>query len=337
MIDVDIELSTVARSFSKAALTYEHQAFMQNTMADRLCLELERFVSARGLSTVKQSLSRVLEIGCGPGNFTKLLLERFSIDELCLNDLSASMLKSNLTKLQELKYHTKLSTLCADALSLSKDHELLAEPFDALVSNATFQWFGALEPTLEFFATLLKPSNFLHPLMAPNLPSASVATLEAHQSTKERLPSSQGQDLSKIALTLASPNIAACKCSKEHVAYTQCKGRRLIAFSSFYAGNFSQIKELTGLSLEYLSREQIIRALKSCAGDYQVQFEEYQQSFASPLELFKNLKSTGVTALGHKPLPPRAFKQLLVDYQERYSDERGVYLTWHPYYVVALI
>lgn len=263
------DLKTLESSFSKAALTYERQALMQNTMGQHLCKYLKYFYQEHP----EINLKRVLEIGCGPGNFTELFINSFAPEEMCLNDLSASMLQETTDKIHERFPKLKLNTICANALSLNTSYEPLAFPYDALISNATFQWFGSLDPVLEHFAPLLSTH----------------------------------------------------------------KGCRLVAFASFYEGNFAQIKELTGLSLDYLTPEQITDSLARLTKYYQVHFDSHKQHFTSPWALFKSLKSTGVTALGNKPLSPKAFKRLLLDYQNHFSDEHGVYLSWHPYYVVALI
>ena len=358
-----INLSLLKRSFSKAAHTYEQQAYMQNIMAQELCSYLSLALGKADYSLYEDKLSlsssakyplaahraesliantdtnkkavlvsgaeaavsdnalqstalevgsakkeaavfnRVLEIGCGPGNFTKILLHNFKVNELCLNDLSSCMIEKNLASLHSLQkqdpaFNIAISAICGNALELDNTKQELAQPFDILVSNATFQWFHDLESSLKHLAGFVKNQD--------------IALVNGK--SKARVAASAGT-----------------------AARSGTRGGRLIAFSSFYEGNFAQIKKLTGVSLNYLTKEQVIRALDNSTIDYQVYFSSHEQYFESSLALFRHLKDTGVTALSDVPLTASAFKELLRSYQEQYASPKGVCLTWCPYYVVALI
>lgn len=360
-----INLSLLKRSFSKAAHTYEQQAYMQNIMAQELCSYLSLALGKDVYSPYEGKLSlsssakypladhraesliantdtnkkavlvsgaeaavadnalqstalevgsakkeaavfnRVLEIGCGPGNFTKILLHNFKVNELCLNDLSSCMIEKNLASLHSLQkqdpaFNIAISAICGNALELDNTKQELAQPFDILVSNATFQWFHDLESSLKHLAGFVK-----------------------------------NQDIALV--NGKSKSHVAASASAGTGARSGTRGGRLIAFSSFYEGNFAQIKKLTGVSLNYLTKEQVIRALDNSTIDYQVYFSSHEQYFESSLALFRHLKDTGVTALSDVPLTASAFKELLRSYQEQYASPKGVCLTWCPYYVVALI
>lgn len=360
-----INLSLLKRSFSKAAHTYEQQAYMQNIMAQELCSYLSLALGKADYSLYEDKLSlsssakyqlaahraesliantdtnkkavlvsgaeagvadsalqstalevgsakkeaavfnRVLEIGCGPGNFTKILLHNFKVNELCLNDLSSCMIEKNLASLHSLQkqdpaFNIAISAICGNALELDNTKQELAKPFDILVSNATFQWFHDLESSLKHLAGFVK-----------------------------------NQDIALV--NSKSKAHVAASASAGTGARSGTRGGRLIAFSSFYEGNFAQIKKLTGVSLNYLTKEQVIRALDNSTIDYQVYFSSHEQYFDSSLALFRHLKDTGVTALSDVPLTASAFKELLRSYQEQYASPKGVCLTWCPYYVVALI
>lgn len=362
-----INLSLLKRSFSKAAHTYEQQAYMQNIMAQELCSYLSLALGKADYSLYEDKLSlsssakyplaahraesliantdtnkkavlvsgaeagvadsalqstalevgsakkeaavfnRVLEIGCGPGNFTKILLHNFKVNELCLNDLSSCMIEKNLASLHSLQkqdpaFNIAISAICGNALELDNTKQELAQPFDILVSNATFQWFHDLESSLKHLAGFVK-----------------------------------NQDIALVNSKSKSHVAASASASAGTGARSGTRGGRLIAFSSFYEGNFAQIKKLTGVSLNYLTKEQVIRALDNSTIDYQVYFSSHEQYFESSLALFRHLKDTGVTALSDVPLTASAFKELLRSYQEQYASPKGVCLTWCPYYVVALI
>ena len=72
---------------------------------------------------------RVVDIGCGPGNSTELLVERFPEAEVIGLDSSAEMLAAARKRLPAATF------VEADAATWSP-----AEPVDLLFANAVFQW-----------------------------------------------------------------------------------------------------------------------------------------------------------------------------------------------------
>lgn len=75
------------------------------------------------------SARRVVDLGCGPGNSTALLRERWPSAALTGIDSSAEMLSRARQELPDVHW------ICADAGSFSA-----AEPVDVLFSNALLQW-----------------------------------------------------------------------------------------------------------------------------------------------------------------------------------------------------
>lgn len=346
-----VDFQRVHDCFSKAASSYYDDAVMQSKMASRLidliCHDLpvqdchrltqdgnsiaqnapsctQDGPSCNQDDHAKQGASgyKVLEIGCGPGNFTTQLLNKLSIQELCLNDLSAQMLKQNMLNLYEQGYigseqqifsihgnksewlNQSLSSfdksayqsgsykiqnfraICGDARLLSTlktGSDFFSPSFDLIVSNASFQWFENLAAALEGFKQLSRQKS---------------------------------KDI--------------------HTTNASCgSGCSLLAFSSFYAGHFAEVKELTDVGLIYLTKEKVIEALESCQLDYQVYFDKELQYFNSSVELFRHLHETGVNGIATTPLSAGSLRRIMREYEERFSDERGVRLTWHPYYVIA--
>jgi trans-aconitate 2-methyltransferase len=75
--------------------------------------------------------SRVVDLGCGPGNATVLLADRWPDAEVIGLDPSPEMIE----KAQPLARAGQLTFALGDALAFSSDHDI-----DVLVSNATLQW-----------------------------------------------------------------------------------------------------------------------------------------------------------------------------------------------------
>lgn len=80
----NVELNRVCRRFSSASATYDRHAKAQRHVCERL------------LSLLRQEhplhFGRVLELGCGSGGFTRLLMSEGQVSEWSLNDLCESWL-----------------------------------------------------------------------------------------------------------------------------------------------------------------------------------------------------------------------------------------------------
>ncbi|MBN2064370.1 MAG: malonyl-ACP O-methyltransferase BioC [Sedimentisphaerales bacterium] len=109
----------------------------------------------------------------------------------------------------------------------------------------------------------------------------------------------------------------------------------ILAFSTFGPDNLTEIRQLTGISLDYYSLAEIMDIL---AGQYEV-LCCYERSvmleFADPSSVLRHLKMTGVTAIK----PPRWTKADLNDFSDKYlksfASNNGVILTWQPIIVIA--
>ncbi len=108
--------------FARAVATYEAQAAVQRFAAGRLADLLGRYFHVLG--------PRLLEIGCGTGTLTRLLLARFAPAELVANDLCADVgvCFANAPRVRFLP---------GDAQTVG-----WPGPFDAIVSASAVQWFG---------------------------------------------------------------------------------------------------------------------------------------------------------------------------------------------------
>lgn len=106
----------------------------------------------------------------------------------------------------------------------------------------------------------------------------------------------------------------------------------IIAFSTFTQDNFKEIKELTGISLEYKTKNQIVEDLKD---NFEIiHISEYKNilKFSNPLELLAHIKNTGVNALSNKPLTFKEVKEFCQNYKAKYPE---ITLTYTPVIIVA--
>jgi len=138
-----IEKKIVAKNFSRGAKTYDKYAIVQNEMANKLSELLKK----------EESELEILEIGCGTGLFTKLILEKYPNSKITLIDISEEMIQINKEKFENEK---NIIYIVGDAENLE-----LLNKYDLILSNATFQWFNNLEKTLESLQSKLKKNGEL--------------------------------------------------------------------------------------------------------------------------------------------------------------------------------
>ncbi len=125
-----MDKTLIARCFAQARNTYGREAHVQLQVARRMASMLPA-ISPR----------RVVELGCGTGNLSRLLLERLHPQELWLNDLCPEMADCLTDLLGPADRHTHVSFHPGDAetMELPRDTGLI-------VSCSTLQWFTDLPP-----------------------------------------------------------------------------------------------------------------------------------------------------------------------------------------------
>jgi len=138
----------IEENFSKHARDYDQHSRVQNLCASILIKEINT-----------NSFSSILDIGCGTGNYTKLLKSKFPQAKIKAVDISARMIEVAKEKLGE----RRVEFLVADAESLN-----LEEEFDLISSNASFQWFQDLKSDLaKYKEALSKEGTILFSTFGP--------------------------------------------------------------------------------------------------------------------------------------------------------------------------
>lgn len=137
----------IAATFGKQSSIYNKYALVQRYAANRLNEQLP---------DINQSNLNILEIGCGTGLVTKLLVEKYPNANITVSDISAKMLdvcKSNLIEAQ-------LSVNNISFLQLDVENEILTDNYDLIVSGLTAQWFDEFEGTIRKVMSALNPDGF---------------------------------------------------------------------------------------------------------------------------------------------------------------------------------
>jgi malonyl-CoA O-methyltransferase len=115
---------SISDNFSRYAHLYDKYASVQMKAA----LKLTDSIKSR-------NFSKVLEIGCGTGNYTLMLRNRFKQARIKALDISDKMIGLARDKLK----NNHVEFIVADAEDI-----VLNEDFDLITSNACFQWFENL-------------------------------------------------------------------------------------------------------------------------------------------------------------------------------------------------
>jgi malonyl-CoA O-methyltransferase len=126
----------IIRDFSRCASTYDRYADVQRHSGIELLGLIER-----------DGIRKILEIGCGTGNYTLLLTGKFRDAEFKAIDISGKMIEVAAKKLK----NKNIEFITADAERFEPKGE-----FDLITSNACFQWFEDLEGALAKYKTMLR-------------------------------------------------------------------------------------------------------------------------------------------------------------------------------------
>ena len=105
-----------------------------------------------------------------------------------------------------------------------------------------------------------------------------------------------------------------------------------IAFSTFSPNNFLEIREITGLSLDYKTTDEIHRILERNFEIIYLENFDYKLNFANPLEILAHMKNTGVNSLTGKQWGITDVKIFCDEYKKKFPD---LSLTYSPVIAVC--
>ncbi|MDD5238126.1 MAG: malonyl-ACP O-methyltransferase BioC [Candidatus Omnitrophica bacterium] len=136
-----MDKKAIIRNFSRYADTYDRYCAVQRQAALAL-LEM----------TGENNINKILELGCGTGNYTYFLRERFPDSAIKAIDISREMIQVAAKKIKD----ERIEFILGDAETID-----LGESFDLVTSNACFQWLEDLQAALAKYKKLLKENGFI--------------------------------------------------------------------------------------------------------------------------------------------------------------------------------
>ena len=81
-------INLIKKNFDKAAFSYDENSLIQKKTAIKLIEMLSSFLK----SNQSQSNFVALDIGCGTGEFSKLMINKFNLQKLHMIDFSKNMI-----------------------------------------------------------------------------------------------------------------------------------------------------------------------------------------------------------------------------------------------------
>lgn len=145
-----------ARRFDRAAGSYGGLARIQADMAEALASLLPEADDAEGWRPLPgRNAVRVLELGCGTGNFTRRLREALPDADLLATDAAPRMLERAAAAVPGARF----AGFDAEGRGEIPAAVLGEAPFDLVASNALVQWFPDFGAHLRMAAGLLAPGG----------------------------------------------------------------------------------------------------------------------------------------------------------------------------------
>ena len=136
----------IAECFARARQTYDREARVQHQVAEQMLSLLLEACPPRTECT------RIVEVGCGTGIYSRLLLQAFRPQQLWLNDLCPEMRES----LDDLLSQPSVRFTPGDAESVA-----LPPQNQVITSCSTFQWFADLPAFFRRCHQALLPGGLL--------------------------------------------------------------------------------------------------------------------------------------------------------------------------------
>lgn len=328
-----IDFSLVKASFEAAVQSYAQTAHVQQYMAQHLAqkvaqLPLEKIFLVRRC--------RILEIGCGPGNFTLSLLHHLqqraanavvldgvisaaSVDmsawevELICNDLSQAMLQHTYAQLQPWLSPQKVVKRDIPQGVEAETNAICGAELDAAngtVLQSDYRASLASGPRLVVSQVHLIQGNVLDAMVQARLEQLGPFDLVVSNAVFQWFP--------QLSLALAQIR-----------SYVHSQG--YLAFSSFAQGTLAEFKFLQGAThgLQYLSASEVEQAFFEAKWQLlSYEQENVQHHFSSAREVLRHLQHTGVNAFGQERLSVGQMRALLRRYEEHFHSDQGVGLSW---------
>lgn len=177
-VRLNVSSAQIIHQFNKHAGTYNKHSAVQHSMAQMVLHELDGLAS---------NVTSLLEVGCGTGDLTALLIDQFPKARVTAIDIADQMIQS---ARQRVGANANVEFVVGDAEEIKWEGT-----FDVVVSNAVIQWFrNPVSTMLGLKRSLKRDGVMIHTTLGPESFSQFFLLLDrvevengAH-STGHRLP-----------------------------------------------------------------------------------------------------------------------------------------------------
>lgn len=155
-------ISDIRRQFNRSANSYDAHADVQRMMSDRLAKSLIGWKNKGNIAGLN-----IIEIGCGTGTLTEILVNEWPSASICALDIAPAMIKLAEQRVLSVEANFGIRKITSDRVRfLHADVETWAKDattssFDLIVSNACFQWLSNPRQTLGHLRRMLRPGGLL--------------------------------------------------------------------------------------------------------------------------------------------------------------------------------
>lgn len=109
----------------------------------------------------------------------------------------------------------------------------------------------------------------------------------------------------------------------------------MLAFNTFGADNFCEIRRLTGNGLDYLQEDRLTALLASRFEVVEQRVEVHRQLFDSPIDVLHHIRMTGVAVGSNFVWTKAKLADFEENYRKLYTTNGQVTLTWHVLYYLC--
>lgn len=141
----------VASNFDNQSEFYDRESQIQRVVAETLIADLPEGRDA-------EKIENILEIGCGTGYLTKLLFEKYENKNICISDISPSMIVRAQMNGQEIAASRGHKTRWA-VFDAENPPKPMTGKYDLIVANMVFQWLEDAEAGIKRLTSLLSPGG----------------------------------------------------------------------------------------------------------------------------------------------------------------------------------
>jgi trans-aconitate 2-methyltransferase len=185
------------RPIRSAIQTWSDPPMAEWSATQYLMFEDERTRPSRDLAAQISLMraDRIIDLGCGPGNSTALLVARYPDAEVTGLDCSSDMLQRARARLPECRF------IHADLASWEP-----SKTFDLMFANGSFQWVPDHQAVLRRLLRSLPPGAVLAVQMADNMHEPALALMREVIGTKRLAGNFALRKVAEGALPLPAPD-----------------------------------------------------------------------------------------------------------------------------------